>query len=164
MNSSGRCHGPGCTQTAVVEFWCGEECQARWHGQIDSTTTRAVRVADETHVWITADLEPFQQAMDAAVRRLAEVAQIPADLLAPDGPTSEDLFRSHQPTRVAWGSPAVPTSRLRLAALGELDELELPRHEYARLPIAEFPLVASQPHDPTRGWLRRLFDRWKGQP
>lgn len=31
---SGRCHGPGCTQTAKVEFWCSEACQARWDRQL----------------------------------------------------------------------------------------------------------------------------------
>lgn len=83
--------------------------------QIDSTTTRAVRAADETHVWITADLEPFQQAIDTAVRQLAEATQMSPDVLNPDpdGPTSADWLRSHDPIQVAWRDPAMPTNRLR---------------------------------------------------
>ena len=30
MISSGRCHGPGCTQTAVVDF-CSERCAQAWN-------------------------------------------------------------------------------------------------------------------------------------
>jgi hypothetical protein len=34
MSTSGRCHGPSCQQPAVVDGgFCGEPCQARWHGQ-----------------------------------------------------------------------------------------------------------------------------------
>lgn len=33
MTSSGRCHGPGCTQTARTEFFCSEVCQLNWDRQ-----------------------------------------------------------------------------------------------------------------------------------
>ncbi len=33
MISSGRCHGPGCTQTARTEFFCSEVCQLNWDRQ-----------------------------------------------------------------------------------------------------------------------------------
>lgn len=33
MIGSGRCHGPGCQQSAVVEYWCSERCNAAWDRQ-----------------------------------------------------------------------------------------------------------------------------------
>jgi len=49
MIGSGRCHGPGCTQTAVVaDGFCSESCQARWNGQFEPAagSEPAITVAD----------------------------------------------------------------------------------------------------------------------
>ena len=139
MTSSGRCHGPGCTQTAGDEF-CSTACQDAWHAQFrwlhgDGPARRPENKrlcprcgmdcvtdwVDVTEVgqppgsefvagnlrcpqghWdlqsetLQQHLEPFQQAMDAAVRDLAAAADMPHDLV-----------------QVAWRDPVVPTSRLR---------------------------------------------------
>jgi hypothetical protein len=179
--SSGRCHGPGCTQTADGEF-CGPACAEAWHAQFrwlhgDGPTRRPEneRVCprcgmdcvtdwvDVTEVgqppgsefvagnlrcpqghWdlqsetLQQHLEPFQQAMDAAVRDLAAAADMPAAVLDPDpdGPTSADVFRSHD--LVAWRDPLVPTSRLR-------DEVGMSLADDARARAA----AAAQQHVPT---------------
>ncbi len=151
---SGRCHGPGCTQTADDEF-CSTACQDAWHAQFrwlhgdgparrpenkrlcprcgmdcvtdwvdvtevgqppgsefvagnlrcpqghwdlqSETLQQDVPVVDETHVWDATDLEPYQRAMDAAVRGLAAAADMSPTVLNPDpdGPTSADWLRAH---------------------------------------------------------------------
>jgi hypothetical protein len=235
--SSGRCHGPGCTQTADGDF-CGEDCSVAWQAQfwrpgrpleahpelsgLVPPSLAGVLLADEpsrrfTHI----DLAPFQQAIDTAVRQLAEAAQMSPNVLNPDpdGPTSAGWLRSHDPVRVDWRDPVAPSSRLRLGELANLpagllaygvpfapgartaaevdrlntrlraafpdradEAIAAARHRahtsldtYAQAVDAvivgpEFasanadePQVAPSP-DPTRGWLRRLLDRWKGQP
>lgn len=37
---SGRCHGPGCQQAAVIEF-CSDGCMRAWHEQHDSPAPMA---------------------------------------------------------------------------------------------------------------------------
>lgn len=67
MTSSGRCHGPGCTQTAVVEFWCSERCQARWHGRTDPPAVAAATAFAEA----CRRMHPALLAAGAAFDRLA---------------------------------------------------------------------------------------------
>jgi hypothetical protein len=136
MTSSGRCHGPGCRETAIVEGgFCGEGCQDRWHGQFDQKQVVHARTLEDawTVVGWTADDPLRNRLRDAAtsqpwrswpVQAVSVECDLDADLL--------QLF---------WGSPT---------SSGD----------------AEFPQVASknpQVAEPCRGWLSRLFNRLSGR-
>lgn len=124
MIRSGRCHGPGCQQAARVEYWCGEVCQARWNaaltmpkpghhpgGWVDPPAGTLTPLAE-------VDLVPFQEAMSRTVRLLAEVTQLPGDLLGNDD--SDTPERPDRTIAVAWGQPggARPPFSPAAAALG----------------------------------------------
>lgn len=125
--ASGRCHGPGCTQTADGDF-CSERCSVAWQAQFWRPTpppgtfvpTEPRTPSYPSAAFAEVDLTPFRDAMDRAVRGLAAGDQVPAELFDPDGPTSADVLRSHTPIRVTWGDPALPTRRLRLGALADI--------------------------------------------
>lgn len=110
-------------QPPESEFVAGNLRCPQGHWDLQSETLQQhVSSADGPPTWEVADLRPFQQAMDAAIRDLAAAADMSPTVLNPDpdGPTSADVFRSHDPIQVAWRDPAVPTSRLRLGALANI--------------------------------------------
>lgn len=133
MITSGRCHGPGCTQTADGDF-CSERCSVAWQAQFwrpelppqphpehfGLVPPSPDRLHADERSPRFSDLAAFRDAMDRAIHSLAEVTQMPSNLVDPDDPTSADVPRSHAPVRVAWGDPVMPTSRLRLGALANV--------------------------------------------
>ena len=137
MTSSGRCHGPGCRETAVVDGgFCGERCQERWHGQFDTVTERPVTVRLAT--WT----DP------ATIERLR--VQL-ADLAG-----SEPRFEELPPA--LDGDSEERTCRALTAPVATIDTI---RRDEDGLHVTGrwLPL----PADPTRGWLSRWFDRLFGR-
>lgn len=64
MTSSGRCHGPGCTQTAVVEGgWCSELCVGVWQWAKSRREIADLAPMDEPH--FTSSAEPAAEVRTA---------------------------------------------------------------------------------------------------
>lgn len=185
---SGRCHGPGCTQTAVVEDgFCGEVCQARWHGQFDTQVPGRLRAAAPVRPFVHVDLTGVQQAMGQALHEVSllvhAVSNLPPETLAAAAGVMSPGMKAALAQRV-------DTERLTLnlravCPPGRLDDAlaevrrrasGLWRHEDAWQSVidevasgrlfasanAGFPQVASN-SDPSRGWLSRTFDRLFGR-
>ena len=62
----GRCHGPNCEREAVVEFWCGEQCQARWEKQF---------AAPRETVEPPVEVDPTSQAQPLPVAILGDTVE-----------------------------------------------------------------------------------------
>jgi hypothetical protein len=137
MIASGRCHGPGCRETAVVEYWCSERCQLNWDRQ-------AAGLAPVTPWPLPGYVSPVTRAggflTPAAARSLTAIQR---DL---ETRFAEALAVDHVQT-----PPTVPAT---VAVDGEVTRDTDPT----------FPSdLAANPHvapDPTRGWLSKLIDRW----
>lgn len=153
MTSSGRCHGPGCTQTADGDF-CSEVCQNRWNRQAVGLCKPDCRCpqCNEEITWaqLRAEVERGgEQAFytEPGERRPGEVEVV-----------------------VSINQPAVRRAYRRLtepvATIDIIRRDEDGWHVTGRwLPIGSgdaSPQVASIP-DPARGWLARAFDRLFGR-
>lgn len=152
MTGSGRCHGPGCTNAALVEGgFCSEVCQNLWNGQFDSRR--------EPH--------PTQTDLNAALAVLAAVEPPPsAPTLDEVVNTIRSLPRLEPPEPVKLtrgqfdalrGDAPCPGSQFRYG--GPLANLTGVSVEIIDEP--EKPQVA--PKDPQVGFLRRCLDRLAGR-
>lgn len=86
---SGRCHGPGCTQTAVVEYWCGERCQHVWAAQFGDPTPKMSRVRLDAAV-ARLDAEDAADARAASARVTVRLTSTPVEVIDdPDEASTE---------------------------------------------------------------------------
>lgn len=92
------CHGPSCNREALVEFFCSENCQARWHGQLDSPPLPAGWYRGRLAPFGGLDLTPFREALERAARSIAAVAEISPDLLTHLGGFSQDAVPTRERT------------------------------------------------------------------
>lgn len=138
MIGSGRCHGPGCRNTARTEFWCSEACAGAWSRQYVGVAPLASESLANIEIRFPS----------AAVRRLS--VALPTTLSAevdPDSPTP--------PLPAAEGTFAERVFQDEVRAATVLDE---PAPRPAQLTLAEVlqgPQVAS--NDPQVGYLARAF-------
>lgn len=150
---SGRCHGPGCTQPATVEFWCGERCQEVWSAQfgdqipkmsssrdrlyaavdlLDAEDAAAARTAS---LWVT--VPPGMAAVAVApsspgAKKAAEVERLNARLRA--------VFPDHADAAVAEANRRARSSAMTYAQAVESMWTDPP--DFAS-ESATYPLVAS---------------------
>jgi hypothetical protein len=80
ITGSGRCHGPGCTQTAVVEYWCGERCQQVWAAQFGDSTPKMSRVRLDAAV-ARLDAEDAAAARSASARITVRLTSVPVEVI-----------------------------------------------------------------------------------
>lgn len=142
--TGGRCHGPDCTQPAVVEFWCSEACKLTWDRQaaglpapapvtpltVDGVA-RPMRLAEVSIVeprrgtgWVAAAVEEarpeveraFNEAIDQA---LADIRTEPAPQLVhgPPGSLVEDIYRAYEMVRDVPTPEPVKLTRAQIDAL-----------------------------------------------
>lgn len=144
MTSSGRCHGPGCTREARVEFFCSETCQDRWNSGLERLTPAEDRESAAKRA--LAHLLDWQRA-DLALRAVCPPARLEDAKAA--------AFERHAYLGLAEAFRSVADD----LAVGWL-----PPSRGAAFPqvASESPQVASRP-DHQVGWLARLFDRLFGR-
>lgn len=185
---SGRCHGPGCTQTAVVEFWCGERCQFNWDQLyavpretaglpievVGASQTRPLQIAilGDSAERFSGPSPEFREAIRRFGASMGEIGAAGAAIAACG--VGQAVTHSVEVERLTMHlRMACPPERFN-AALAEVDDLMhrtwMPRHEALQRVLsegrfatssAEFPQVASK--DPQVGWFRRWLDRLAGR-
>lgn len=79
-SGSGRCHGPGCIQPAVVEFWCGERCQQVWAAQFGDSTPKMSRGRLDAAV-ARLDAETAAAARSASARITVRLTSTPIEVI-----------------------------------------------------------------------------------
>lgn len=162
-----RCHGPHCTRDAVVDYFCGQDCQTAWHAQLgaplppDPPAALGPLPPETRLVWVPTLADPAAPTfaeLDAGIEltphvgvypRQAEVERLTVAIRAVCPPEHLNAVMTEAFER-SLDSP-------RIEALQSVcDDLA-----HGWLPAstgAAYPQVASR-----RGWLRRALEALYGR-
>jgi hypothetical protein len=161
---SGLCHGPGCRREAVVEYFCGERCQAawdaRWGKSLPDDFWRPLAAAFTTAGGYTVPAPQSSPTLDdlAELARRIPPVEVPTPIKLTHGQLN--AVRLASPTYPEYARPStfagVPV------VLVDTVEESTP-YQQARDRGAAYPQVASEDPQVTRGWLSRLLGRMYGR-
>lgn len=133
--TGGRCHGPDCTQPALLEGgFCSERCQARWHGQYE---------------------EPRDSAAMLDLRSMPACDCLPPGCLVGWHTCEGVIARGEAPTQVSAGCTHKPIGQYRRGGVIVCAFCSGPAPQLPDSSRVAFPQVTTK--DPQVGFLGRAF-------